>query len=52
MRMLRWMCGVARRDKIRNAYVRGSTKVISVADKKVDERKLPVMCKGQTMKTA
>ena len=28
----------------------GSTKVTSVADE-IDERKLPVICKGQTMKT-
>ena len=27
MRMLQWMCGVTKKDKIRNEHVRGSVKV-------------------------
>ena len=39
MRMLRWMCGVAKLDKIRNKRIRGTTKVGEIT-KKVQERRL------------
>ena len=33
MRMLRWICGFTKEDKIRNEHVRGSVKVASVTKK-------------------
>ena len=39
MRMLRWMCGVTKLDKIRNERIRGTTKVGEIK-KKVQERRL------------
>lgn len=39
MRMLRWMCGVTRRDRVRNERVRGTTKVTEIS-KKIQERRL------------
>ena len=39
MRMLRWMCGVTKLDKIRNEKIRGTTKVGSII-KKIQERRL------------
>ena len=39
MRMLRWMCGVTRQDRIRNERIRGTTKVTEIS-KKVQERRL------------
>ena len=39
MRMLRWMCGVTRKDNIRNEHIRGTTRVAQ-ASKKVTERRL------------
>ena len=37
MRMLRWICGVTRKDKIRNENIRGTTRVAQ-ASKKITER--------------
>ena len=39
MRMLRWMGGVTRKDKIRNEHIRGTTRVAQ-ASKKITERSL------------
>ena len=39
MRMLRWMCGVTKLDKIRNEIIRGTTKVGEIT-KKVQQRRL------------
>ena len=39
MRMLRWMCGVTRRDKIRNEHIKGTTRVVQ-ASKKITENRL------------
>ena len=39
MTMLRWMCGVTRKDKIRNEHIRGTTRVAQ-ASKKITERRL------------
>ena len=39
MRMLRCMCGVTRKDKIRNEHIRGTTKVVQ-ASRKITERRL------------
>uniref|UniRef100_A0A8D8Z0Z0 Endonuclease-reverse transcriptase n=1 Tax=Cacopsylla melanoneura TaxID=428564 RepID=A0A8D8Z0Z0_9HEMI len=39
MRILRWMCGVTRMDRIRNTRIRGTVKVTEIS-KKVQERRL------------
>ena len=47
MRMLRWMCGVTRKDKIRNEHIRGTTRVAQ-ASKKITEKRLN--CYGHVMR--
>ena len=39
MRVLRWMCGITRMDKIRNERIRGTTEV-AVISKTAKERRL------------
>ena len=39
MKMLRWACGVTRKDKIRNERIRGTIKVTEIS-KKIQERRL------------
>ena len=38
MQMQRWMCGVTRKDKIRNPYIRGSVKIVEVSKKGAKKR--------------
>ena len=38
MRMLRWMCGVTRWDRIRNEHIRGTVKVVEASAKARDKR--------------
>ena len=40
--MLRWMCGVIRRDDIRNEHIRGTTRVVQ-ASKKITEKTTEVV---------
>ncbi len=39
VRLLRWMCEVTRRDKIRHEHIRGTTRVVQ-ASKKITEQRL------------
>ena len=39
MKMLRWMCGVTRKDRIRNEKIRGTLKVGEISSK-MQERRL------------
>ena len=39
MRMPRWMCGVTRRDEIRDEHIGGTTRVVQ-ASKKITEKRL------------
>ena len=38
MRMLRWICGVTRRDKIRNEHIIGTTRVVQASNKITEKR--------------
>ena len=38
MRMLRWMCGVTKLDKIRNVHIRGTVKVVEASSKAQEKR--------------
>ena len=38
MKMLRMMCGVTNRDRVRNEYIRGSVGVDSIEDKMAQSR--------------
>ena len=50
MRMLRWMCGVTKKDNIRNEHVRASVKVTPVTKKITGKSNTDVLdrtkCKG------
>ena len=37
-RMLRWMCGVTRRDKVCNEHIRGTTRVVQSSNKITEKR--------------
>ena len=47
MRMLRWVCGVTRRDNIRNEHIRGTTR-LAQASKMITEKLL--VCYGHAMR--
>ena len=49
MKMLRWMCGVTRRDTIRNEHIGGTTRVVQ-ASKKITEKRLKWYDHVMTMK--
>ena len=38
MRMLRWMCGMTKEDKIRNEHIRGTAKVVELSKKAQEGR--------------
>ena len=49
MRMRRWMCGVTRRDMIRNEHIGGKTRVVQ-ASKKITEKRLKLYGHVRRMK--
>ena len=49
MRMLQWMCGVTKLDRLRNERIRGTTKVGEIS-KKVKERRLKWLDRGVILK--
>ena len=48
MRMLRWMSGVTKLDRIRNERIRGTTKVVEIA-KKVQEQERRLKLDGHVL---
>ena len=51
MRMLRWMCGVTRKDKIRNECIRGTTRVAQASKEIPETIELVQACDGRRWTT-